>query len=74
MHLAGLEQGLVPISRARTTAEMAEEQRLLYVAITRAERDLHCHWAAERAFGERSVDRFPSPYLNDILSAAGTPA
>ncbi|MCY3637029.1 MAG: ATP-dependent helicase [bacterium] len=74
VHLAGLEQGLVPISRARTTAEMAEEQRLLYVAITRAERDLHCHWAAERAFGERSVDRFPSPYLNDILSAAGTPA
>ena len=71
VHLAGLEQGLVPISRARTPAEIAEEQRLLYVAITRAERELHCHWAAERAFGNRTVARGPSPYLNSILSAAG---
>ena len=71
VHLAGLEQGLVPISRAQTPSEIAEEQRLLYVAITRAERELHCHWAAERVFGERTVARSPSPYLNDILSAAG---
>ena len=70
VHLAGLEQGLVPISRAQTSAEVAEEQRLLYVAITRAERELHCHWAAERAFGDRKVSRSPSPYLNAILSAA----
>ena len=70
VHLAGLEQGLVPISRAQTPAEIAEEQRLLYVAITRAERELHCHWAAERAFGERSAARSPSPYLSAILRAA----
>ncbi len=69
VHLAGLEQGLVPISRAQTPAEIAEEQRLLYVAITRAERELHCHWAAERAFGDRIAARSPSPYLNAILSA-----
>ena len=69
VHLAGLEQGLVPISRAQTSAEVAEERRLLYVAITRAERELHCHWAAERAFGDRTSDRSPSPYLNAILSA-----
>ena len=74
VHLAGLEQGLVPISQARTPAEIAEEQRLLYVAITRAERELHCHWAAERTFGDRTVARTPSPYLNSILSAARTPA
>ena len=71
VHLAGLEQGLVPISRAQTPDEVAEERRLLYVAITRAERELHCHWAAERAFGERTADRAPSPYLSAILSAAG---
>ena len=70
VHLAGLEQGLVPISRAQTPAEVAEERRLLYVAITRAERELHCHWAAERAFGDRTSARSPSPYLNAILSAA----
>ncbi len=70
VHLAGLEQGLVPISRAQTPDEIAEEQRLLYVAITRAERELHCHWAAARSFGERTSNRSPSPYLNNILSAA----
>lgn len=69
VHLAGLEQGLVPIRRAQTPAEVAEERRLLYVAITRAERELHCHWAAERAFGNRTSARSPSPYLNAILSA-----
>lgn len=69
VHLAGMEQGLVPISRAQTPAEIAEERRLLYVAITRAERELHCHWASQRAFGERTADRSPSPYLNNILSA-----
>lgn len=69
VHLAGLEQGLVPISRAQTPAEIAEERRLLYVAITRAQRELHCHWAAERAFGERTVARTPSPYLNAIASS-----
>ena len=67
VHLSGLERGLVPISRAQTPAEIAEEQRLLYVAITRAERELHCHWAAERVFGDRTVSRSPSPYLRAIL-------
>ena len=70
VHLAGLEQGLVPISRAQTPDEVAEERRLLYVAITRAQRELHCHWASERAFGDRTSARSPSPYLNAILSAA----
>lgn len=69
VHLAGLEQGLVPISRAQTPPEIAEERRLLYVAITRAERELHCHWASQRAFGDRTADRSPSPYLNNILSS-----
>ena len=69
VHLAGLEQGLVPISRAHTSAEVAEERRLLYVAITRAERELHCHWAGERAFGDRTASRSPSPYLSAILTS-----
>jgi len=44
VHLAGLEQGLMPISRAKTPAEVAEERRLLYVAITRADQAnvVHC--------------------------------
>ncbi len=69
VHLAGLEQGLVPIGYAEQPAELAEEQRLLYVAITRAKRELHCHWAAERAFGDRVVPRSPSCYLSAVLGA-----
>lgn len=63
VHLAGLESGLVPISFARTSDAQAEEQRLFYVALTRAEHTIHCSWAKERQFGARSSSRNPSPYL-----------
>jgi DNA helicase-2/ATP-dependent DNA helicase PcrA len=71
VHLAGLEQGLVPIGHARTPAALAEERRLLYVAITRAQVGLHCTWAHERTFGARTVRREPSPHLEDVRAACG---
>jgi DNA helicase-2/ATP-dependent DNA helicase PcrA len=67
--LAGLERGLVPIGHAKTEAGTEEERRLLYVAVTRAEEELHCSWARERTFGSRSVPRQPSPWLDDIQAA-----
>jgi DNA helicase-2/ATP-dependent DNA helicase PcrA len=67
--LAGLERGLVPISHAKTDEALEEERRLLYVAVTRAEHELHCSWAAERTFGDRAVPRQPSPWLDDIEAA-----
>ncbi len=67
VHLAGMEQGLVPIAHAQTKSELREERRLLYVAITRAKQQLHCHWATERRFGSKTVTRSPSPYLRSIL-------
>jgi ATP-dependent DNA helicase UvrD/PcrA len=63
VHLAGLEDGYVPIAHARTAAERAEEARLLYVAMTRAEDELRCSWAAERTFGGRTGDRRLTPWL-----------
>ncbi|MHB1488524.1 MAG: HRDC domain-containing protein, partial [Acidimicrobiales bacterium] len=44
---------------------------LLYVAMTRAESELHCSWAARRSFGSRSVRREPSPHL-EIIEIART--
>ncbi len=67
--LAGLERGLVPIGHAKTDAALDEERRLLYVAVTRAETELHCSWAAERTFGDRTIPRQPSPWLAEIEAA-----
>jgi DNA helicase-2/ATP-dependent DNA helicase PcrA len=66
VHLAGLESGLVPIFQAQTNEAAAEERRLFYVAITRAERELWLHRAEERTFGTRAARRKPSPYLDEI--------
>src|SRR5947209_9674888 len=77
--VVGLERGLVPIAQADTPAARAEERRLLYVAVTRAEHELHCSWAERRTFGARTLTRSPSAYLPAIEAAAkaadaGTPA
>ncbi|MBL6923846.1 MAG: ATP-dependent DNA helicase UvrD2 [Acidimicrobiia bacterium] len=69
VHIAGLEKGLVPIAHARDPKSLAEERRLLYVALSRAEEVLHCTWAAERTFGTRTSRRSPSPWLTDIDAA-----
>jgi DNA helicase-2/ATP-dependent DNA helicase PcrA len=70
--VAGMERGLVPISRASTPREEAEERRLLYVALTRAATELHCSWSRQRLFGNRSVPREPSPWL-ELLAGCGEP-
>ena len=45
--VAGLEDGYVPIVHAASDESRAEERRLLYVALTRASRELHCSWARD---------------------------
>jgi DNA helicase II / ATP-dependent DNA helicase PcrA len=67
--LAGLEHGLLPIGWAETAEALAEERRLLYVAVTRARVELHASWARRRTFGPRSLTRQPSPYLEAIEAA-----
>jgi DNA helicase-2/ATP-dependent DNA helicase PcrA len=69
VHLAGVEDGYVPIAHARTAAAKAEEARLLYVAMTRAQRDLRITWAEQRTFASRVVDRRRSPLLDPLVAA-----
>jgi DNA helicase-2/ATP-dependent DNA helicase PcrA len=69
--VTGLERGLVPIAYAETPAALAEERRLLYVAITRAERQLRLSWAERRTLGGREMVRQASPYLSLIEAALG---
>lgn len=70
VHVAGLENGFVPIAYASTPAQLAEEQRLVYVALTRARDRLSVSLAKERTFGTRVVARTPSPLLDDLRRAA----
>ena len=68
--VTGLEKGLVPISHAQgDSAATAEERRLLYVGLSRAQRTLHISWASRRDRGERISHRSPSPYLAEIQRA-----
>jgi DNA helicase-2/ATP-dependent DNA helicase PcrA len=67
--VVGLEDGIVPIAHAASNDALAEERRLLYVALTRAEEELWCSWARERTSrGERWVAR-PSPFLEPVIAA-----
>ncbi len=69
VHVAGLERGFIPIGYAKTNEQLDEEQRLLYVAITRAETELHLSWAAQRTFGNNTRNRQPSPWLEHLSDA-----
>ncbi len=69
--VVGLEQGFVPIVHAVDSGAVAEERRLLYVALTRAARVLECSWARSRALGGgRPMERRPSPWLAGLSGAA----
>jgi DNA helicase-2/ATP-dependent DNA helicase PcrA len=66
VYLAGLSEGYVPISYAKTPAAIEEERRLLYVGITRARSALHLSWAAVGP--HRSASREPSRFLEELGS------
>ncbi len=70
--VVGLEKGLVPIVHAETPSEIAEERRLLYVALTRAEQSLHLSWAQKRTVGVRTYHRSASPWLARIERAVAS--
>lgn len=64
--LVGLEEGILP----RPDADLSEERRLLYVAMTRAKKFLFCTWARRRqgptaraGRGRVVQRRTPSPFL-----------
>ena len=47
--MVGVADGLVPHANVNDVAGLLEERRLLYVALTRAERDLTITWAQRRS-------------------------
>jgi DNA helicase-2/ATP-dependent DNA helicase PcrA len=65
--IAGLEEGLLPHSRSFDEPEqMAEERRLMYVGITRAEDRVFLTYAFRRARYGESEPSMPSRFISDI--------
>ncbi len=66
--IAGLEDGLFPLSRSfEDPALLEEERRLFYVGITRAEQKLYLTWARSR---RRNGELLPSRVSRFITPAA----
>lgn len=66
--IAGLEQGLFPSQRDGDTSDKdaEEERRLMYVALTRARKELYLsHARVRRVYGEQEI-KMPSEFLADI--------
>ncbi len=71
---AGMHEGSMPISYARTPAEVEEERRLLYVGMTRARTHLGVSWSRSRnpgGQGRRRPSRFLAAAVPEVSQAAG---
>jgi DNA helicase-2/ATP-dependent DNA helicase PcrA len=66
--VVGLSEGLLPHYNASGEAEIAEEQRLAYVALTRAESSLLMSWSKGRD-DPRRAERVASRFLVPIQAA-----
>ncbi|MCZ6916666.1 MAG: UvrD-helicase domain-containing protein [Gemmatimonadetes bacterium] len=65
--IAGMEDGLFPLSRStEAPGGLAEERRLLYVAITRARDRLYLTWARSRRRGGQFMPGIVSRFIETI--------
>ncbi len=65
--IVGLEEGIFPISRAfNSRAELEEERRLMYVALTRAEEQLYLTYATKRYLYRESQYQMISRFCKEL--------
>jgi DNA helicase-2/ATP-dependent DNA helicase PcrA len=74
VHIVGCEEGSIPHASARRREARAEEARLLYVAITRAAREVHLHWSRTRTIRGVRRDRLRSSFLDGFEAATASEA
>ncbi len=75
--VAGVEKDIIPHARSveEADANVEEERRLFYVAITRARRRLYLSYCASRRRMGKPVQAFPSPFLDELpASCLSSPA
>ena len=67
--IIGLEQGILPHARSNDDEdELEEERRLLFVGITRAERELYLSHCRVREFRGQRMATIPSSFLGELPS------
>ena len=73
--ICGLEEGIMPSSRAENEGQgLEEERRLMYVAITRAEKKLYLTRSKSRyLYGRRDLTK-PSKFILELASELGVQA
>jgi len=64
--VAGLEEGLLPFFPSNDSPNLAEEQRLLYVAMTRAKEELVLSLSYQRTMYGTKNARRPSRFINRL--------
>ncbi len=70
--VAGMEEGLMPHQNSLDMeAQLEEERRLCYVAITRAREHVFLSYARNRTIYGKMVETFPSRFLDDIKEYCG---
>jgi DNA helicase-2/ATP-dependent DNA helicase PcrA len=72
VYIVGLTEGMLPISYAKDLEAVAEERRLLYVAMTRAGQSLSLSWAAQS--GAHAKPQQPSRFLAELGTSIASSA
>jgi superfamily I DNA/RNA helicase len=64
--IAGCEDGFIPYRSTTRSADLEEERRLFYVALTRAKKNLFLTKADTRRIHGQNQSRLSSPFVEDI--------
>ena len=63
VYILDANEGVTPHHKAVLDADMEEERRMFYVAMTRAKERLHVNYVSERYSKKQEVSRFVKEYL-----------
>ena len=72
VYILDANEGITPHRKAVLEADLEEERRMFYVAMTRAKERLHVCYAAERYGKKQERSRFVGEYLKEWNRGKGT--